>query len=271
MKSSFPSSSLSSVFRTARQDSAVEAFEALFLPAAFLRAVFFDVFFFAAVFLVAVFLVAAFFAAAFFLRPRRSGAAAIAVALVAGIVGVIVLAFIALIVLKFRDRGQAMPEQTHGKPALEIALTILPALILIGVAIPTVGTVLSLAETDDTECIVNVTGQQWWWEVDYAQQDGCGGIAEPIVTSGQMIIPINTPVLVRGTSRDVIHSFWVPRLNGKRDMVPGRVHTWNFNAEQPGIYAGQCAEFCGLSHANMRMEVVALTPEDFEAWREEMK
>ena len=186
---------------------------------------------------------------------------------IAGVVGLIVLTFVAIIVVKFRDRGQAIPEQTHGKPALEIALTILPALILIGITIPTVGTIMALSDTDDTECVINVTGQQWWWEVDYAQQDGCGGIAEPIVTSGQMVIPIGTPVLVRGTSRDVIHSWWIPRLNGKRDMVPGRVHTVRLEADQPGIYAGQCTEFCGLSHANMRMEVIALEAGDFETWK----
>ena len=82
-----------------------------------------------------------------------------------------------------------------------------------------------------------------------------------------MVIPIDTNVLVRGTSRDVIHSWWIPRLNGKRDMVPGRVQTVRLEANEPGIYAGQCTEFCGLSHANMRMEVVALTPEDFETWK----
>jgi cytochrome c oxidase subunit 2 len=82
-----------------------------------------------------------------------------------------------------------------------------------------------------------------------------------------MVIPIGTPVLVRGTSRDVIHSWWIPRLNGKRDMVPGRVHTVRLEADEPGIYAGQCTEFCGLSHANMRMEVIALTPDDFETWK----
>jgi len=100
-------------------------------------------------------------------------------------------------------------------------------------------------------------------------QDGCGtGIPEPIITSGQMVIPVGTPVLVRGTSRDVIHSWWIPRLNGKRDMVPGRVHTNKIEADEPGIYAGQCTEFCGLSHANMRMEVIAMYPEDFEAWKQ---
>jgi cytochrome c oxidase subunit 2 len=187
--------------------------------------------------------------------------------LIAGVVGLIVMATIGYIVVKYRDRGQAIPEQTHGKPALEIGLTILPALILIGVAIPTVGTLMALADTDDTECVVNVTGQQWWWEVDYPVQDGCGGIGETIVTSGQMVIPTGTNVLMNGTSRDVIHSWWVPRINGKKDIVPGRVHSLRLQADEPGIYAGQCAEFCGLSHANMRMEIVALSPDDFETWK----
>lgn len=188
--------------------------------------------------------------------------------IIAGIVGLIVLTFIAIIIVKFRDKGQAIPDQAHGKPTLEIVLTIIPALILIGVAIPTVGTIMALNDTEDTECVVNVTGQQWWWEIDYPVQDGCGsGITEPIVTSGQMVIPVGTDVLVRGTSRDVIHSWWIPRLNGKRDMVPGRVQTNKLEADEPGIYYGQCTEFCGLSHANMRMEVIAMTPEDFEVWK----
>jgi cytochrome c oxidase subunit 2 len=188
--------------------------------------------------------------------------------ILAGVVGVIVLSVIGFVFFKFRDRGQAIPDQVHGKPTLEIILTIIPALILIGVAIPTVGTIMALNDTDDTECVINVTGNQWWWEIDYPVQDGCGtGIPEPIITSGQMVIPVGTPVLVRGTSRDVIHSWWIPRLNGKRDMVPGRVHTNKIEADEPGIYAGQCTEFCGLSHANMRMEVIAMEADDFEAWK----
>jgi cytochrome c oxidase subunit II len=186
---------------------------------------------------------------------------------IAGVVLVLVAAAVAYAVYRFRDRGQPIPKQTHGKPIVEIGMTILPAVILIGIAIPTVGTIVALAKTDDTECVVNVTGNQWWWEVDYPAQEGCGGVPTPIVTSGQMVIPIETNVLVRGTSRDVIHSWWIPRLNGKKDMVPGRVHNVRLEADEPGIYAGQCTEFCGLSHANMRMEVVALTPEDFETWK----
>ena len=186
---------------------------------------------------------------------------------IAGLVFVLVAVAIGWAVYRYRDRGQPIPKQTHGRPILEIGMTIIPAIILIGIAIPTVGVLFALSETDDTECFVNVTGNQWWWEMDYPAQDGCGGIATPIVTSGQLVIPIETNVLVRGTSRDVIHSWWIPRLNGKRDMVPGRVQTVRLEADQPGIYTGQCAEFCGLSHANMRMEVVALSPEDFETWK----
>ncbi|MGA0814048.1 MAG: cytochrome c oxidase subunit II [Ilumatobacteraceae bacterium] len=194
--------------------------------------------------------------------------------MVAGIVGVIVLAFIAWIVVKFRDRGQAMPEQTHGKAWLEYLFIAIPAVILTTIAIPTVGVVMALADTDDTECIINVTGQQWWWEYDYpVAADGtiCGftpSVAEasPIITSGQVVIPTGTKVLLRGTSRDVIHSYWIPRLNGKRDMVPGRVHYLRLQSDTPGIYAGQCTEFCGLSHANMRMETIALEPADFQRW-----
>jgi cytochrome c oxidase subunit II len=187
---------------------------------------------------------------------------------IAGVVLVLVAAAIGWAVYRYRDRGQPIPKQTHGKPVLEIGMTIVPAIILIGIAIPTVGTLFALARTDDTECVVNVTGNQWWWEMDYPTQDGCGGIPEPIVTSGQLVIPTGTNVLVRGTSRDVIHSWWIPRLNGKKDMVPGRVHTVRLQADEPGIYTGQCAEFCGLSHANMRMEVVALSAEDFATWKE---
>ena len=187
--------------------------------------------------------------------------------MIAGIVGLIVLVAVIWCVFRYRDRGQAIPEQSHGNRRLEIALTILPALILAGVGVASTSTLMALSKTDDTQCVVNVTGQQWWWEIDYPVQEGCGGITEPIVTSGQLVIPADTNVLLRGTSRDVIHSFWVPKINGKRDMVPGRVQTLRLQAEHPGIYAGQCAEFCGLSHANMRMEIVSLSAEDFEAWK----
>ena len=183
----------------------------------------------------------------------------------AGIVGVLVLGLAGYIFWRFRDRGQPIPTQSHGKPTVEITLTIIPSLILAVVGVFTFRTIFDLAETKDTELIINVTGQQWWWEYDYPVQQEYG-INAPIITSGQLVIPANTKVLLRETSRDVIHSYWIPALNGKKDAVPGRIHLLRLEADKPGIYAGQCTEFCGLSHANMRMEAVALSKEDFAKW-----
>jgi cytochrome c oxidase subunit 2 len=184
---------------------------------------------------------------------------------VAGIIGLIVAAAVIYSIIKFRDKGQPIPKQSHGNPALEITLTIIPALILAVVGVFTFRTVFDLNETSDTQMIINVTGQQWWWEYDYPTNNEYG-ITQPIITSGQLVIPVGTKVLLRETSRDVIHSYWIPALNGKRDAVPGRITLNRIEADEPGIYAGQCTEFCGLSHANMRMEAVALSKEDFAKW-----
>jgi len=186
---------------------------------------------------------------------------------IAGVVALIVIGVVGYAMWKFKDRGQDIPEQTHGNPKLEIALTILPAIILAGISVPTVITVFQLDKKTDAECIINVTGQQWWWEYDYATgQCGDVKIDKPIVTAGELVIPEKTNVLLRITSRDVIHSYWIPALNGKRDAVPGRLHTLRMEADQPGIYTGQCTEFCGLSHARMRQAAVALTTGDFQKW-----
>ena len=184
---------------------------------------------------------------------------------VAGIIGLIVAAAVIYSMIKFRDKGQPIPKQSHGNPALEITLTIIPALILAVVGVFTFRTVFDLNKTSDTQMIINVTGQQWWWEYDYPTNNEYG-ITQPIITSGQLVIPVGTKVLLRETSRDVIHSYWIPALNGKRDAVPGRITLNRIEADEPGIYAGQCTEFCGLSHANMRMEAVALSKEDFAKW-----
>jgi cytochrome c oxidase subunit 2 len=186
---------------------------------------------------------------------------------IAGVVGVLVLALAFYIFVKFKDRGQPIPSQAHGKPVVEIVLTIVPALILSVVGVFTFRGIFDLAKTSDTQMVINVTGQQWWWEYDYPSQTVNGTtIDTPIITSGQLVLPVGTKVLLRETSRDVIHSYWIPALNGKKDAVPGRINLLRLQADKPGIYAGQCTEFCGLSHANMRMEAVALSKEDFAKW-----
>lgn len=186
---------------------------------------------------------------------------------IAGIVGVLVLGAVVVIVVKFRadPDDDELPPQTHGSLGLELGWTILPAVILAFVAVGTVVTIFDLAATPDDALEIDVYGQQWWWGFEY-DANGDGEI--DIKTANEMVIPAGRPVEVSIRSRDVIHSFWIPALNGKKDAVPGRTHTLTIQADEPGIYRGQCTEYCGLSHANMRMRVVALTEADYAQWVE---
>jgi cytochrome c oxidase subunit 2 len=123
---------------------------------------------------------------------------------VAGIIGLIVAAAVVYSIIKFRDKGQPIPKQSHGNPALEITLTIIPALILAVVGVFTFRTVFDLNKTSDTQMIINVTGQQWWWEYDYPTNNEYG-ITQPIITSGQLVIPVGTKVLLREVATSFTH------------------------------------------------------------------
>ena len=112
------------------------------------------------------------------------------------------------------------------------------------------------------ELVISVTGHLWWWEVHYS--DPARGL--DVVLANQIHLPVGRAVTLGLTSHDVIHSLWVPALAGKIDMVPGRVHQLRLQADRPGVYRGQCAEFCGEQHARMALHVVAQPPEDFERW-----
>ena len=190
----------------------------------------------------------------------------------AGVVGVIVLAGVGYTVWRYRDRGQKIPHQSHGNPAIELGGILTSAAILAVISVPTLQGVFYLAKTSDCPMTVNVTGQQWWWEYSYpVQKVGDITIDQPIVTSGELVFPAGQCITLRITSRDVIHSYWIPKLNGKRDAVPGRVQQLRMEADHPGIYDGQCTEFCGLSHGNMKMDAVALTDADFQTWINQQK
>jgi cytochrome c oxidase subunit II len=188
---------------------------------------------------------------------------------VAAVVFVLVEFGVVFIAWKFRQRhdddDEVMPTQTHGNTKLEIGWTILPAVVLFVVAVFTLVTIFELEERDDDALEVHVAGQQWWWQFTYdVDEDG----TDDIITATEMVIPAGRQVDVSITSNDVIHSFWIPRLNGKRDAVPGRTHTLSLEADEPGYYWGQCTEYCGLSHAEMRMRVIALPPDEYDAWVE---
>lgn len=111
---------------------------------------------------------------------------------------------------------------------------------------------------------IEVTARQWWWSVKYVG----GPVSETFETANEIHVPVGRPVLVQLRSSDVIHSLWIPSLAGKRDLIPGRTATLAFQADRPGVYRGQCAEFCGFQHAFMAFEVHAHPPEEYEAWRQ---
>jgi cytochrome c oxidase subunit 2 len=108
---------------------------------------------------------------------------------------------------------------------------------------------------------IAIDGQRWWWRVTYWDEDN-----RPVVSANELRIPAGQPVAIELTSPDVIHSFWIPKLAGKLDMIPGRVNVLTLNARRTGVMRGQCAEYCGGAHALMSFNVVVMTPEAFEAW-----
>lgn len=139
-----------------------------------------------------------------------------------------------------------------------------PALVLTGLLVWGLGLTARLAEPPRPgEMRVRVTGEMWWWRVAYL--DGAG--REAFQDANEVYVPVGRPVVFELEAADVIHSFWVPRLGGKMDMIPGRRNILRLQADRPGVYAGQCAEFCGGPHALMGFVVVALPAEEFEAWR----
>ncbi|MDQ2650003.1 MAG: cytochrome c oxidase subunit II [Actinomycetota bacterium] len=188
--------------------------------------------------------------------------------LIAGVVFVLVQGGVLVLAWYFRKRKDddgSLPTQVHGNTKLELGWTFLPAVLLAGVGAASVLTILDLDDRPADAMEVTVIGQQWWWEYRYdIDDDG----EDDIVTANDLVIPAGKPVTLRIQSRDVIHSFWIPALNGKRDAVPGREHPLLIQADEPGVYRGQCTEFCGLSHGFMRMRVVALDEQAYAAWSE---
>ena len=176
-------------------------------------------------------------------------------------IATLVFVILAYVLFRFRDRpGAPLPPQTYGRAWLEIAWTIGPAIVLLVIAIPTIQVIFrtqSQAMPRDALEVV-VRGYQWWWEFRYPSLD--------VVTANELHLPAGRLIAFRLEGPDVIHSFWVPKLGGKRDVVPGRPNAIAMIPDAPGEFWGQCAEFCGTSHANMGMRVVIDTPADFDRW-----
>ena len=194
----------------------------------------------------------------------------IPVAVIALVVFVLVQGLIIYSVVKFRtkkDDDGSLPAQVHGNTRLEIFWTVIPAVILAVIAVPTVQGIFEITgEPEEEFMTVEVIGHRWWFEYYYPDHD--------IYTANELVIPVGMPVrldmtaadLARSPDQGVLHSFWIPRLAGKQDMVPGQTTFLNLQADEAGRYLGQCAEYCGLSHANMRARAVALDDADWDTW-----
>ncbi|MCA9862261.1 MAG: cytochrome c oxidase subunit II [Thermomicrobiales bacterium] len=186
------------------------------------------------------------------------------------IVFVAVQLAIAYVVIRFRRRNNVRPEQVHGSKVLEIAWTVLPALILLALFIPTIKVIFEQAQAAQVEdgFKVEVVGKQWWWEIAYPDiaANPADTSAGPLVTANELVVPVGANVVLSMQSNNVIHSFWVPQLSGKVDVMPGHENKLQFTAERVGDYFGECAEYCGSAHAWMRFKVKVVPQENFDAW-----
>lgn len=180
---------------------------------------------------------------------------------------VFTLVIISLLYSIFRARRRkepvAGPEADRRMTKVVLGATALTVIILFGLLIDDVivGRALSSLPAHD-DLGIEVIGHQWWWEVRYPHTDP----SQSFTTANEIHIPVGKSVMLTITSRDVIHSFWVPNLHGKKDLIPGHMNTMWVQADSPGIYRGQCAEFCGYQHAHMAFVVVAEPEEQFNQW-----
>ena len=161
---------------------------------------------------------------------------------------------------RFRDRpGAPIPKQVHGNTPLEIGWTVAFALVLLVIGIPTIRVIFHTQQAGASGGLrVDVGGRQWWWEFSYPDLK--------IVTANEVHLPVGQTVTFHLHAPDVIHSFWVPQLGGKRDVVPHRVNRIVLTPDTPGEYIGQCAEYCGTSHANMRFRAIVHDKAGWEQW-----
>ena len=190
--------------------------------------------------------------------------------------GMIVFVFVEVLLVytiwRYRRRpGQGQPEQVHGNTTLEILWTVIPAVILVLIAVPTVQVIFrTQAKVKPGALEVEVIGRQWWWEFRYPQftTAGANGKLDTLTTANELYLPLGRTVNFSLRTADVLHSFWIAPLAGKRDLISNHTNYLWFTPDSAGVGAwnGTCNEYCGASHANMKFRAYTVTPEDFESW-----
>src|SRR5688572_2388522 len=196
------------------------------------------------------------------------------------VIFVLVAAVLAYATFKFRARNEAdehaePPPQGHGNPLIELGLIGASVLALVIIAVPTLRGIWSTYDVPEAEKAnayeINAVGYQWWFKFEYPSEIAPANetLKAPLVTGNELVIPAGRPVRIHLLTADVIHSFWVPKLAGKVDMIPNRANRLWLQADKPGYFWGQCAEYCGDSHAVMRFRIIALAPKEFAEWLEQ--
>jgi cytochrome c oxidase subunit II len=199
------------------------------------------------------------------------------------IISAFVLALMVFIVLRFNARANPVPSKTTHNTFIEIVWTVVPILILLGICIPSFKLHYYMSEPQDPEMTLKVVGYQWYWHYDYPdhgigfdsyiveEKDLKEGQPRLLTVDNQVVVPVDTTILVQTTAADVIHAWAVPAFGVKRDAVPGRLNETWFKATKTGVFYGQCSELCGVKHGFMPIAVKVVSKEDFKAWVEEAK
>jgi cytochrome c oxidase subunit 2 len=204
------------------------------------------------------------------------------------IIGVFVFGLIFWSILRHRKSRGAVASQFHESTTAEIAWTIVPFLILVGMSVPAAKTLVDMEGSGNSDLTINVTGYQWMWHYEYVGEDvefysklstprtAIANIDEKdedylLAVDNRLVLPVGKKIRFQHTSDDVIHSWWVPALSVKKDAIPGYINTNWARIDEPGVYRGKCAELCGRGHGFMPVVVEALPQDEFQQWLEEKK
>jgi len=183
---------------------------------------------------------------------------------------ILVTVLMVVFLIMYRDKGGRRATYSHGNTALEIIWTIIPAAILIVLAFMSVSSWAKIKRhVPDTDFELGIAAKQFNWEVSYPGPDGKLGTDDDVKFDNDLHVPVNKPIRLQLTSKDVIHSFFIPHMRFKQDTVPGRQITAWFDAIKPGKYEIPCAELCGFGHSGMKGWVFVHTPEDYKKWADE--
>ena len=182
---------------------------------------------------------------------------------ITGMIFVVVFSLLAYVIVKFRDRTTVAwrePAQVYGSTQIELAWTVIPTLVVVVLFLSTARVIHAIQDAPRPARAVAVTviGHQFWWEFRYPELG--------IVTANELHLPVSMPAYLKLLSADTDHSFWVPQLAGKTDLIPNRINEMWMDPQETGTFLGQCAQYCGTQHAKMLLRVSVQTPEDFDAW-----